>query len=75
MLIAIMKLSRYFLHRPAGTAVDALLDIRAECLQFGRPKLLAILQGPEPVMDQLAGAGATALLDLALVELLGNVPR
>ncbi len=26
-LIASMKLSRYFLHRPAGTAVDALLDL------------------------------------------------
>jgi hypothetical protein len=29
-------------------------------------ELLAILQGPETVMDQLAGAGVTALLDLAL---------
>ena len=65
-----MKLSRYFLHRPAGTAVDALLDIRAESFQFGGPKLLAILKGPEPVMDHLAGAGATALLELALDELL-----
>lgn len=50
----------------AGTAVVALLDVRAESLQFGEPELLAILQGPETVMDQLAGAGVTALLDLAL---------
>ncbi len=34
-----------------------------------------ILQGPEPVMDHLAGAGVTALLDLALVELLGVFPE
>jgi hypothetical protein len=70
-----MKLSRYFLYRPAGTAVDGLLDIRAESLQFGGPVLFAILQGPEPVMDHLAGADVAAQLDLALVELLGNVPR
>ena len=75
MLIASMKLSRYLLHRPAGTAVDALLNIRAESRQFGGPELLANFKGPEPVMDHLAGAGATALLDLALDELLGNVPR
>ena len=66
MLIASIKLSRYFLYRPAGTAVDALLDIRAESLRLGGPELLAILQGPEPVMVHLAGAGGTALLDLAL---------
>lgn len=52
--------------RPGGTAVVALLDNRAESLQFGGPELLAILQGPETVMDHLAGAGVTALLDLAL---------
>lgn len=52
--------------QPAGTAVVALLDVRAESLQFGEPELLANLQGLETVMDQLAGAGVTALLDLAL---------
>jgi hypothetical protein len=71
MCIASMKLSSYLLHRPAGTAVDALLDIRAESFQLGGPELLAILKGPEPVTDHLAGAGITALLDLAIVELLG----
>ena len=60
---------------PAGTAVDALLDVRAESLQLGGSELLVILQGPEPVMDHLAGAGVTALLDLALVELLGVFPE
>ena len=69
-----MKLSRYFLHRPAGTAVDALLNVRAESLQLGGPELLAILQGPEPVTDHLAGAGVTALLDLAFDELLEMFP-
>jgi hypothetical protein len=75
MLIASMKLSRYYLHRLAGTAVDGLLDIRAESLQFGGPVLFAILQGQEPVTDHLAGAGVTALLDLALVELLEVFPE
>jgi hypothetical protein len=37
--------------------------------------LFAILQGPEPVTDHLAGAGVTALLDLALDELLGVFPE
>ena len=69
-----MKLSRYFLYRLAGFAVDALLDIRAESFQLGGPELLAILQGPEPVTDHLAGAGVTALLDLALDELLEMFP-
>ena len=64
-----MKLSRYFLQRPAvtaGTAVDALLNVRAESLQLGGPELLANFKGPEPVTDHLAGVGVTALLDLAL---------
>ena len=74
MLIASMKLSRYFLHRLAGTAVDAMLDVRAECLQLGGAVLLAILQDPEPVLDHLAGAGVTALLDMALDELLEMFP-
>jgi hypothetical protein len=74
MLIASMKLSSYFLHRLAGTAVDGLLDIRAESLQFGGPVLFAILQGQEPVMDHLAGVGVAALLDLALVEPLKVFP-
>jgi hypothetical protein len=65
-----MKLSSYLLHRPAGTAFDALLDIRAESLQFGGPALLALLRGPELVLVHLAGAGLTALLDLAPDELL-----
>ncbi len=69
-----MKLSRYYLHRLAGTAVDGLLDIRAESLQFGGPVLFAILQGQEPVMDHLAGAAVAALLDLALVEPLKVFP-
>ena len=58
----------------AGTAVDALLDVRAESLQLGGPELLAILRGPEPVVDQLAGAEVTVLLDLALDELLEMFP-
>ncbi len=66
MLIASMKFSGYLLHRPAGSAVDALLDIRAESLQLGGLVLFAILQGPEPFMGPLAGAGVTALLDMAL---------
>jgi len=66
MLIASMELSSYFLYRPAGTAVDALMDVRAESFQLGGPELLATLRGPEPVMDHLAGAGVAALLDLAL---------
>ena len=70
MLIASMKLSRYLMHRPAGTAVDALLNVRAESLQLGGPELLAILQGPEPVTDHLAGVGVTDLLDLAIDDLL-----
>ena len=57
--------------QPAGTAVNALLDVRAECLQLGGPELLAILQGPGAVTDDLAGAGVAALLDLVLDELLG----
>jgi hypothetical protein len=43
-------------------------------LQLGGPELLANFKGPEPVMDHLAGAGATALLDLALDELLEMFP-
>ena len=66
MLIASMKLSRFFLQRPAGNAVDALLNVRAESLQLGGPELLANFKGPEPVTDHLAGVGGTALLDLAL---------
>ncbi len=58
----------------AGTAVDALLDVRAERFQLGGPELLAILQGPAPATDYLAGAGVAALLDLVLVELLGMFP-
>ena len=73
-MIASLQLSGYLLHRPAGTAVDALLDVRAESLQLGGPEFLTILQGPEPVMDHLAGAGVTALLDLALDELLEMFP-
>jgi hypothetical protein len=69
-----MKFSGYLLHRPVGSAVDGLLDIRAESLQFGGLELLAILQGPETVMDHLAGAGVTVLLDLALDELLEMFP-
>ena len=76
MLIASMKFSGYLLHRPAGSAVDALLDIRAESLQLGGLVLFAILQGPEPFMGPLAGAGAgvTALLDMALDKLLEMFP-
>ena len=59
----------------AGTAVDALLDVRAECLQLGGPELLAILQGPGAVTVHFAGAGVTALLDLALDELLEMFPN
>jgi len=58
----------------AGTAVDALLDVRAERFQLGGPELLAILQGPDSVTDHLAGAGVTALLDLALDKLLEVFP-
>jgi hypothetical protein len=58
----------------AGTAVDALLDVRAESLQRGGPEFFAILQGPEPITDHLAGADVTTLLDLALDELLGMFP-
>ena len=65
-----MKLSSYFLYRPAGTAVDALMDVRAESFQLGGPELLEILKGPEPVTDHLAGVGVTALLDLAIDDLL-----
>jgi hypothetical protein len=75
MLIASMKLSSYFLYRPAGTAVDALMDVRAESFQLGGPELLEILKGPEPVTDHLAGVGVTALLDLALDELLEVFPE
>lgn len=60
--------------QPAGTAVDDLLEARAESLQLGGPVLFAILQGPVPVTDHLAGAGVTALLDLALDELLEMFP-
>ena len=60
--------------QPAGTAVVALLDVRAESLQLGGPEFLANLQGPEPVTDHLAGAEVTTLLDLALDELLGMFP-
>ena len=74
LLVASLQLSGYFLHRPAGTAVDALLDVRAESFQLGDTEFLAIFQGPEPVTDQLAGAGITALLDLALDELLEMYP-
>jgi hypothetical protein len=74
MCIASMKLSRYLLHRPAGTAVDALLDIRAESLQLGGPELLANFKGPEPVTEYLPGAGVRALLDLAIDELLEVFP-
>ena len=59
----------------AGTAVDALLDVRAECLQLGGPELLAILRGPGAVTVHFAGAGVTALLDLALDELLEMFPE
>ena len=69
-----MKLSSYFLYRPAGTAVDALLDVRAESLKLGGPVLFANLKGPEPVTDHLAGAGVTALLELAFDEQLGVFP-
>jgi hypothetical protein len=60
--------------QPAGTAVDALLNVRAESLQLGGPVLFAIFQGSELVKDHLAGAGVTALLDLALDELLEMFP-
>jgi len=60
--------------QPAGTAVVALLDVRAESLQFGEPELLATLQGPAPVTDHLADAGVADLLDLVLDELLGMFP-
>jgi hypothetical protein len=60
--------------QPAGTAVYALLDVRAERLQLGGPELLATLQGPAPVTDHLADAGVAALLDLALDELLEMFP-
>jgi len=60
--------------QPGWTAVDALLDVRAECLQLGGVVLLAILQGPEHVTDHFAGAGVTTLLDLALDELLKVFP-
>lgn len=60
--------------QPGGTAVYALLDVRAERLQLGGPELLATLQGPTPVTDDLAGAGVAALLDLALVEPLKVIP-
>jgi hypothetical protein len=56
--------------QPGWTAVDALLDVRAECLQLGGVVLLAILQGPEHVTDHFAGAGVTTLLDLALDKLI-----
>ncbi len=62
------------MHRPAGTAVDALLDIRAESLQLGGPVLFAIFQGSELVTEYHPGAGVTALLDLALDELLEVLP-
>jgi hypothetical protein len=75
MLLANMKLSRYLLKRSAGTAVDALLDVRAESLQLGGPVLFAIFQGSELVTEHLAGAGVTALLDLALDELLEMFPE
>ena len=65
-----MKFSGYLLHRPVGSAVDGLLDIRAESLQLGGPELLANFKGPEPVTEYLPGAGVRALLDLALDELL-----
>ena len=60
--------------QPAGTAVNALLDVRAESLQLEGTKFLTNLQAPEPVTDHLAGAGVTALLDLALDELLEMFP-
>jgi hypothetical protein len=60
--------------QPGGAAVYALLDVRAERLQLGGPELLATLQGPAPVTDDLAGAGVAALLDLALVEPLKVIP-
>jgi hypothetical protein len=69
LLVASLQLCGYLLHRPARTAIDALLDVSAEGLQFGGPELLAIFQGPEPVTDYLAGAGVTTLLDLVLDEL------
>ena len=56
--------------QPGWTAVDALLDDRAESLQLEGTKFLAILQGPEHVTDHFAGAGVTTLLDLALDKLI-----
>ena len=60
--------------QPAGTAVNALLDVRTESLQLEGTKFLTNHQGPEPVTDHLAGAGVTSLLDLALDELLEMFP-
>jgi hypothetical protein len=74
LLVASFQLSGYLLDWPAGTAVDSLLDVRAECLEFGGTVLVANLQGPEPLTDHLAGTGIAILLDFALDELLEVFP-
>ena len=64
----------HLLQRPAGAAVDPLLNVGAPGLLLQGPELLALLQGPEPVADHLAGAGLSALLQLILDELLEMLP-
>ena len=74
MLVAGLQLGGHVLHRPAGAAVEALLNVGAEGFQLGGAEFALILKDAEAVADHLAGAGVAALLDLALDELLEMLP-